>query len=104
MIELHDCAAALTAQILQALIDCKKKIKPIVTSSYHQMFFFLFGGLKKAGKVTQILERIQSVQQGIRTPQVRRPQVEKGLTRVACRGITQLLLNVYTPITLPASE
>lgn len=48
-----------------------------------------FGGLKKAGKVTQILARIHTVQQGIRTLQVRRPQVETGLTRVAYRGILQ---------------
>lgn len=50
--------------------------------------FFLFGGLKKAGKVTQNTYGA-----------TRRLQVETVLTRVACRGITQLLLNVSHHIT-----
>lgn len=60
VIELHDCAAALAAQILQALVDCKKKVQLIVA---YKCFFF-FGGLKKAEKVTQILARKHTVQQG----------------------------------------
>lgn len=59
VIELHDCAAALAAQILQALVDCKKKVQLIVA---YKCFFF--GGLKKAEKVTQILARKHTVQQG----------------------------------------